>query len=195
MLARVHRQMGILSFDHNSVFSAACRPLRLCASVRLRYVILAFLFLSGSAFASGMHRTADTEINLKKVIFRKQIGSGQIRLGENTGKTFLVEVIRDKEGLKKGLSLRESMPEDHGMLFVLDDSQEHAFWMKGMRFPLDIIFMGRDMKIAEILENLQPCERCPIYVPKEHPAYGLELNAGQARKQSLSVGDTMVIEK
>lgn len=195
MLARVNRQMGILSFDHNSVFTAACRPWRLCAFVVLRYVILALFFLSGSAFASGIQRTADAEANLKKVILRKPIGSDQIRLGEHIEKTFLVEVIRDKEGLRKGLSLRESMTEDHGMLFVLDDSRQHAFWMKGMRFPLDIIFIGKNMKITEILENLQPCERCPLYVPKEHPAYALELNAGQARKQSLSVGDTLVIEK
>lgn len=196
MLARVNGQMRIFSFGRNSVLSSARRLLRLYVFVCLRFCIVACLFLSGSAIiASGIELTTDAEANLKKVIIRKPSGSVQARSRENIEKTFLVEVMRDKEGLRKGLSLRESMPEGHGMLFVLDVSQEHAFWMKGMRFPLDILFIGRDMKITELLENLQPCERCPLYFPKEQPAYALELNAGQSRKQSLSVGDTMLFEK
>jgi len=114
--------------------------------------------------------------------------------GGNAEETFLVEVVRDMQGLKKGLSDREGMSEGKGMLFVLDASQEHAFWMKGMKFPLDIIFIGRDMQITEILENLQPCEECPIYFPTHQPAYVLEINAGLSRKYGLSVGDTMVFD-
>ena len=173
----------------------ASTVLHLHAFSLLRLCFFTFLIVSGSATGSGAEISLRSEPTLKKVTIRQQIRSAQDMLRKETDGTFIVEVIRDKEGLKKGLSLRASMPEGHGMLFVLDPSQEHAFWMKGMRFPLDIIFIGRDMKITEILENLQPCERCPVYFPKGQPAYALELNAGIARKYSLSVGDTMVLEK
>ena len=173
----------------------ASTVLRLHAFSLLRLCFFIFLIVLGSATGSGAEISLRSEPTLKKVTIRKQIRSAQGMLKKETDGTFFVEVIRDKEGLKKGLSFRASMPEGHGMLFVLDPSQEHAFWMKGMRFPLDIIFIGRDMKITEILENLQPCGECPLYFPKGRPAYALELNAGIARKYNLSVGDTMVLEK
>ncbi|MDP2156519.1 MAG: DUF192 domain-containing protein [Nitrospirota bacterium] len=111
------------------------------------------------------------------------------------GETFLVEVIKDVQGMRKGLSDRKGMHEDHGMLFVLNASQENAFWMKDMRFPLDIIFIGGNMQIIEILEDLQPCKQCPVYFPKGQPAFALEINAGLSRKYGLSVGATLVFEK
>lgn len=195
MHAWVNKQMRILSFDRNNVPFYAVTLSRLDAYRLLHLCIFAFLFLSGSATASGAEISIGAETNLRKVTIRKQFGSAHDMVREKTEETFLVEVIRDRQSLKKGLSHRESMPEENGMLFVLDVSQEHAFWMKGMRFPLDIIFMGGDMRITEILENLQPCEQCPIYFPKERPAYALEINAGLARKHGLSVNDTMVFDK
>jgi len=179
--------MHIVSFDRRNLLYYLVTLLRL--------YLFTCLMLLGPATASGAEISKGAEPNLKKVTIRKQFGSAQDMLRKETDGTFFVEVIRDKEGLKKGLSLRASMPEGHGMLFVFDPSQEHAFWMKGMRFPLDIIFIGGDMQITEILENLQPCGECPLYFPKGRPAYALELNAGIARKYNLSVGDTMVLEK
>ncbi len=132
---------------------------------------------------------------LEKVTIHKESGPRHDRASKKTEETFLVEVVKDREGLKKGLSEREFMPEDHGMLFVIDSSQEHAFWMKGMRFPLDIIFLGENMHIIEILEDLQPCGNCPVYFPKGRPSYALEINAGLAKKLGLAIGDTLVIEK
>jgi uncharacterized membrane protein (UPF0127 family) len=189
--------MRIFSFEQNNLLFRAFTPSRLTPyalrSFALRSLLFALCSLTVHAFGTEISIGAET--NLKKVTIRKQFGSAHDMVREKTEETFLVEVIRDMESLKKGLSHRESMPEENGMLFVLDVSQEHAFWMKGMRFPLDIVFMGEDMRITEILENLQPCEQCPIYFPKERPAYALEINAGLARKHGLSVNDTMVFDK
>ncbi|MBI5076268.1 MAG: DUF192 domain-containing protein [Nitrospirae bacterium] len=154
------------------------------------YALCSLTVLTFGADISAGEKTA-----LKKVTIREQPGSTRDIVKGKAGKSFLVEVIKDMQGLKKGLSQRKSMPEENGMLFVLDIAQEHAFWMKGMKFPLDIIFIGPDMQITEILEDLQPCEKCPVYFPMKRPAYALELNAGLARKHRLSVGDTLVIEK
>lgn len=183
----VDGQMRILSFEQNNVLFLACTLLP-------RY-IFAFLFILGSVPAFSADISIGPETTLKKVTILKQSGSDHATFRNKTEETFLVEVIRDMQGLEKGLSLRESMPEGNGMLFMLEAAQEHSFWMKGMRFPLDIIFVGGDMQITEILENLQPCEDCPIYFPKKRPAYALEINAGMTRKRGLSVNDTMILEK
>jgi uncharacterized protein len=187
--------MHIFSFDQSNVLYSLATLLRLHAFSLLRFYLFAFLILSESASASGAEISMGAEPNLKKVTIRRQLKSAQDILRKETDETFFVEVVRDRRALEKGLSHRESMPEDHGMLFVLDASQEHAFWMKEMRFPLDIIFIGGDMKITEILENLQTCEQCPVYFPKKQPAYALEINAGRAAKNRLSVDDTMAFEK
>ncbi|MBI5848228.1 MAG: DUF192 domain-containing protein [Nitrospirae bacterium] len=187
MHARAIRQVPIRYFDQNNVPGYAVALLRLC--------LLLFLVLSAMAVSCAAETSTSAGPTLKKAVFRKPSGAAQDLSGEKAGETFLVEVIRDKEGLRKGLSSRDGMPEEQGMLFVLEASEDHVFWMKGMRIPLDIIFMGKDKQITEILENLQPCRQCPLYFPRKRPSYALELNAGMARKQGLSVGDTMVIEE
>ncbi len=158
-------------------------------------LLLALCLCALPVLASAADISSGAGTGLKKVTIRTQPGPTRGAVIGKTEETFLVEVVSDVQGLKKGLSQREGMQEGHGMLFRLDVAQEHAFWMKGMRFPLDIIFIGQNMQITEILENLQPCEECPVYFPKTRPAYALELNAGTARKHNLSVNDIMVIEK
>ncbi len=193
MRNRADKQIPMRSYD--LLLLAPSSQLSACWLASRSMLFMLFALCSLTVHAYGAEISMEAEANLEQATIRKQFGSANNISRKKTEETFLVEVIRDMQGLNKGLSLRESMPEGNGMLFVLDASQEHAFWMKGMRFPLDIIFIGRDMQITEILENLQPCEQCPLYFPKERPTYALEINADLARKHSLSVGDTMVIEK
>lgn len=166
----------------------ALRPLLLTLSF-----LLFSLPLSSSAFAA--ETSSGAEAALKKVTIRKQHAPAHDIFRKKIEETFQVEVVRDTQGIEKGLSGRELIPEDHGMLFVLDTSQEHAFWMKGMRFPLDLIFIGSAMQITEILENLQPCEDCPVHFPKMRPAYLIEINAGLTKRLGIAIGDTLVINK
>jgi len=187
--------MHIFSFGQSNVLYYIAMRSRLHAYRLLHFIFITFFFLAGPASASGAETSMTAEITIKKVTIRKQVGAAHDIFRIKTEVTFLVEVIRDTQGLKKGLSHTKSMPEGNGMLFVLDASQEHAFWMKEMRFPLDIIFIGKDLQITEILENLQPCEQCPVFFPKKQPAYALEINAGLSRRYGLSVGDTLVFEK
>jgi uncharacterized membrane protein (UPF0127 family) len=38
----------------------------------------------------------------------------------------------------------------------MDDEDDHYFWMKNTLIPLDIVFIGKDLTVAGILEKLQP---------------------------------------
>ena len=114
---------------------------------------------------------------------------------ELKGQTFSVEVVRDKERQALGLMYRQSMPADHGMLFIFPNEAPRSFWMKNTRIPLDIMYFSSDLKLVSVA-NAKPCrvEQCPAF-PSEGPAqYVLELNAGKASELGMTKGDEMILD-
>lgn len=89
----------------------------------------------------------------------------------------------------QGLSNRESLPADTGMLFVFAKSAEHNFVMRDMKFPLDIIWL-KDNVVVDIKENLPPegHETKMVYTSKSPANKVLEINAGQAKAWGLKTG-------
>ncbi len=88
-----------------------------------------------------------------------------------------------------GLGWRESLADDHGMLFVFDRPGFHPFWMKGMRFSLDIIWL-RDGRIVDLV-TLSPTSSwlgIPSHAPIVQADQVLELNAGSAARFGLRKG-------
>ncbi len=107
---------------------------------------------------------------------------------------FYVEIADDDAERGKGLSGRESLPEDRGMLFVFENPGRYSFWMYEMRFALDIIWIDEDGRVVHIEENLQPCtpnQVCSSYTPSADAKYVLEVNAGLAKKHGIVVGDVV----
>jgi uncharacterized membrane protein (UPF0127 family) len=105
--------------------------------------------------------------------------------------TFRVEVADDSVTQMRGLSGRERLPEENGMLFVLDPLEDTLFWMKDMNFSIDIIFFDEKRTIIGIKENFQPCLSCEYLEAPGGTAYALEINAGLVRKFGIDVGDTI----
>lgn len=98
----------------------------------------------------------------------------------------------------KGLSGREKLGSDEGMLFVFEKKGQYPFWMKGLTYPLDLIWIRED-KVVDISENLQPPavgqkdDSLPIYQPKEEVDKVLEVNGGTAKRSNINVGNTVAI--
>lgn len=84
-----------------------------------------------------------------------------------------------------GLGERDSYPENRAMLFLFPYPDRYGFWMKGMRFPIDIIFLSKG-RVISIERSLQPSDD-RIVMPPEPADQVLEVNAGKARH--LSPGD------
>ena len=60
--------------------------------------------------------------------------------------------------------------------------------MKNTKIPLDLIFIGEELRIASYKENAQPLDETGL--SSEVPVqYVLELNAGQRQKYALEIGD------
>ena len=112
------------------------------------------------------------------------------------GKTFAVEIADTTEKQALGLMFRDSMPDDHGMLFIFPNEAPRSFWMKNTRIPLDIMYFDKDLRMVSISADTPPCKvrRCPSYPSKGPAMYVLELNAGMAKKLGIGEGDTLTLK-
>lgn len=112
-------------------------------------------------------------------------------------KTFSLLVAKTDEEKRIGLSKMKSLEENSGMLFPFEKPSYYSFWMKDMKFPIDIIFL-RNNTIVTIHKNVQPPktpEVSPlIYTPTEPADSVLEINAGVSEKYNIKVGDNIKIE-
>lgn len=103
--------------------------------------------------------------------------------------------IADNRFLREiGLSQREFLNENSGMLFIYDyEIQELTFWMKDTLIPLDIFFLNKDFEIVYIIKNMEVCKQdpCPQYTSEKKAKYAIEVNAGWIEKNNIKVGDTV----
>ncbi len=110
------------------------------------------------------------------------------------GKTIKLEIADSIEEKEKGLSQREALSEDTGMLFLFDKPGKYQFWMKDMQFPIDIIYINNE-KVVTIYKDVQhTIDNVPnlnLYQPKQDANRVLELNGGKADELKLKEGDSL----
>jgi uncharacterized protein len=107
------------------------------------------------------------------------------------------EIPVTSELMSKGLSVKNQLRENESMLFVFEEPARHSFWMKDMKFPIDIIWLDSNGKTVHIEENLMPCPMvliCPSYAPNSDSQYVLETIAGFAQRHNISVGTNIKFE-
>ena len=111
------------------------------------------------------------------------------------GRTLKVDVAESFSTRASGLSGRSVLGENEGMLFLFPFPGIYSFWMRGMNFPLDLIWISGD-KVVGIAENVpvSPGLSLPTYSPPGPVDKVVELNAGAARAMRLSVGDAIIIK-
>jgi uncharacterized protein len=125
------------------------------------------------------------------VFTSNSIGSSATLVTQGGTHRIEVEVVDTPETRATGLMHRESLDEDHGMLFVFDETQPVSMWMKNTLIPLDMLFLREDGTVATIARNARPFSLTPI--PASEPVrYVLELNGGAAHAYGVAVGDRLV---
>lgn len=105
----------------------------------------------------------------------------------NGEKRFSIEIADTPAERERGLMFRHDMPDDRGMLFVFERTQEVGFWMKNTPMPLDLAFIGEDGRVRAILPG-EPFSEAEIS-PGEPVQFVLELKAGTADKNGIRPGD------
>ena len=110
------------------------------------------------------------------------------------GREISVEIADEPDEQVQGLSGREGLPENEGMLFVFERPGFYKFWMKGMRFALDLVWIGADWKIVGVSRNVMPESYPGAILPPARAQYVLELDAGLAAKYGLKPGDNVILK-
>ncbi len=109
--------------------------------------------------------------------------------------TIQLEVAKQESQLYYGLKFRDSIPENGGMLFVVDHAEPIRLWMKDTYVPLDMIFM-HDGIVNDIVSNAMPCNTkfCPAYGGKLPTNQIIEIPAGKASQLGIKLGDKINID-
>lgn len=118
---------------------------------------------------------------------------GWVEIGS---KRVAVEFAISPEEQALGLGQRDSLAWDHGLYFVYERPAFYTFWMKGMRFPIDIVWI-RQGRIVDLHVDVpfEPGGNGPTLRPREIVDAVLEVPAGYATSSGWRVGDRVRLER
>jgi uncharacterized membrane protein (UPF0127 family) len=107
------------------------------------------------------------------------------------GHAFTIEIADDDKEREIGLMKRDSIPQDHGMLFIFSDESPRVFWMKNTRIDLDIFYIRENGELDSARTmRAYDLTGCPSKGPAK---YAIELNAGWIDKLNLKPGDKLAL--
>ncbi len=107
-----------------------------------------------------------------------------------------VELANTDAKRQQGLSGRDPLSVNTGMLFLFPKAARHSFWMKDMKFPLDFLWI-RESRIVDITHNVPPPKpETPLnelerYMPSEEVDAMLEVHAGTVAALGIAIGDSV----
>lgn len=133
--------------------------------------------------------------SLEVPFFPKPVKISNLQINDQVLK---VEIADTSAKRSKGLAGRDSMLDDEGMLFIFERADKYPFWMKGLKFPLDFVWI-KDLAVVDILENVQAPtpgqsdSTLSIYSAKTEVDKVLELNAGTVQRLNIKIGDNIKI--
>lgn len=100
---------------------------------------------------------------------------------------FRVEVAATPEEQRKGMMFRTAVGPNEGMIFPYSTPQPRSFWMKNTVIPLDIIYIGPDRRVLNIVRGEPYSE---TLLPSSGPVINvLEIAAGRAAALQIKPGD------
>lgn len=158
-----------------------------------RFVIFLFLLLISLSVAAALIFTPKKLKSTETAKLTEMPPTGPtVKVND---KVIQVELANTPEKARQGLSGRDTLPANSGMLFSFDNENIRPFfWMKDMHFAIDIIWIDDD-RIVQIDKNVPPPPTdtadpdLPTYVPNQAIDHVLEVNAGFADKYGIKVGD------
>ena len=75
------------------------------------------------------------------------------------------------------------------MLFYFDSPGKYGFWMKDMKFDIDIIWIDMDQKVVGMAENVAVNSYPKIFYPPSDVKYVLEVPSGFTVEHNIKIGD------
>ncbi len=129
------------------------------------------------------------------IVPREKTEPTPLLVKSNATSLFSFEIASTSEQRARGLSGRDSIPNDYGMLFVFSHPDLYGFWMKDMKVAIDIIYLDESGTIIGIEPNISPETYPAVFYPPTPVSYVLETRAGEATRQSWRLGSTISLPK
>ena len=104
-------------------------------------------------------------------------------------KAFSVLVSDTDKLREQGLSGRDGLAEDQAMLFIFDKPDMLGFWMKDMKFSIDMLWLDSNYRVVSFERNVSPDTYPKIFFPKALSRYVVELSAGTLASLGVKEGD------
>lgn len=133
------------------------------------------------------------EIKNSSIIGTSSNDYQQVQVTVN-GVKLVADIAANEAQRTKGLAVKDRLNDNESMLFVFPSASNQAFWMKDMKFPIDIIWMDVNKTVVHIEHSLEPCPAigyCRTYTPGADSLYVLETVAGFADKYNITNGTRM----
>lgn len=109
----------------------------------------------------------------------------QVRLGSGD---YQLRVANTEQARVTGLAGVEQLTKNGGLLMDFESDGQWGIWMKGMKIPIDIVWLNKDKQVVHIAENVSPETPEKTYRPLEAARYVLEFAAGTVSRDNITQG-------
>lgn len=116
-------------------------------------------------------------------------------VGEFGGVSLMVEYAITDTQKEKGLSGRESISSDYGMLFVFPKDDLYGFWMKDMLISIDVFWLDDKGHVVSMVESIAPSSYPNVFYPPTSARYVLETVSGFAHEHNIATGTPLLLKK
>ena len=149
----------------------------------LSFILIGLIIMAG--FLQAPHKAAGVPQGRAPqiVIYNQNLTIGTT--------TLHAAIAASPESQAQGLSNTLQILPDQGMLFVFDSPLVPRFWMKDMRYPLDMIWIDEHKHVVDVTNDVTPDSYPQTYAPKSPVQYVLEVEAGFALKHGIVEGTTV----
>ncbi|HEY3094689.1 MAG TPA: DUF192 domain-containing protein [Nitrososphaera sp.] len=167
----------------------------IAAAAAAGIIAIAIMYVNPSTLATSEPETKQQDLAVGVATLSNN-GFRQVKITVN-GVDLVADIAETGDQQSKGLSVKDILNENEAMLFPFKKEGQHTFWMKGMKFPIDIIWIDSYKEVVHIEHSLDPCvpnSFCPTYTPSERSFYVLETAAGFAAKYNVTEGTPVEFE-
>lgn len=155
-------------------------------------LIIAMLMFILKPFGGSNKKAGSIKNATREIPFRHE-GNLTFLNDSTVVKAIEIEVADSEPERARGLMYRKSMPENRGMIFLMDNERPQSFYMKNTFIPLDIIFVNSKKEVVSIQKQTTPLSE--LNLPSEAPAlYVVEVVGGFCDKHGISKGSVINFE-
>ena len=160
-----------------------------------RRICISTLILLGFVFIILESRPADRQagpISLTEENPQESVNIDERKTLSIGGTSIQIDIADEPAELSLGLSGRESLGKSEGLLFIFEKPAIYPFWMKEMRFPIDIIWIDENMRVADITHNAAPESFPKTFSPNTPVRYVLEVHSNFVEESHIKLGDRVI---